>query len=97
MNTSLAPYAIFAGMLAMAGLPIYIHAPKFYVDEFGVSLAALGAVLYALRLIDVVRGHAAHCTTGLVCDHAGAAVFGLQLPDDQLLCRRRVQGETPGR
>jgi glycoside/pentoside/hexuronide:cation symporter, GPH family len=26
----------------MAGLPIYIHAPKFYVDEYGVSLAALG-------------------------------------------------------
>ncbi|NNF72918.1 MAG: sugar:cation symporter, partial [Rhodobacteraceae bacterium] len=33
-------YALFAAMLAMAGLPIYIHAPKFYVDEYGVSLAA---------------------------------------------------------
>ena len=39
----------------MAGLPIYIHAPKFYVDEFGVSLAALGTVLFVLRLIDVVQ------------------------------------------
>ena len=55
MNTSLAPFALFAGMLAMAGLPIYIHAPKFYVDEFGVSLAALGTVLFVLRLIDVVQ------------------------------------------
>ena len=48
-------YALFAGMLAMAGLPIYIHAPKFYVDEYGVSLAALGAVLFGLRLFDFVQ------------------------------------------
>ncbi|NNL34467.1 MAG: sugar:cation symporter [Silicimonas sp.] len=48
-------YALFAAMLAMAGLPIYIHAPKFYVDEYGVSLAALGGVLFFLRLIDVVQ------------------------------------------
>ncbi len=48
-------YALFAAYLAAAGLPIYIHAPKFYVDEYGVSLALLGAVLFALRLIDVVQ------------------------------------------
>ena len=48
-------YALFAAMLAMAGLPIYIHAPKFYVDEYGVSLAALGGVLFLLRLLDVVQ------------------------------------------
>lgn len=47
------PYALFGAMLAMAGLPIYIHAPKFYADEYGVSLAAMGAVLFVLRLIDV--------------------------------------------
>ena len=41
-------YALFAGVLSAAGLPIYIHAPKFYVDEYGVSLAALGALLFAL-------------------------------------------------
>jgi len=48
-------YALFAAMLAMAGLPIYIHAPKFYADEYGLSLAALGAVLFALRLFDFVQ------------------------------------------
>lgn len=48
-------YAVFAALLAAAGLPIYIHAPKFYVDEYGVSLAALGAVLFGLRLLDVVQ------------------------------------------
>ncbi|MEX0286662.1 MAG: MFS transporter [Paracoccaceae bacterium] len=48
-------YALFAGLLAAAGLPIYIHAPKFFVDTYGVSLASLGAVLFALRLLDVVQ------------------------------------------
>ncbi|GGD38743.1 MFS transporter [Sinisalibacter lacisalsi] len=48
-------YAVFAGVLAAAGLPIYIHAPKFYVDEYGVGLGALGAVLFALRFLDVVQ------------------------------------------
>jgi len=48
-------YALFAGLLAAAGLPIYIHAPKFYVDQYGVSLGALGAVLFGLRLFDVVQ------------------------------------------
>ncbi len=48
-------YALFAGLLAMAGLPIYIHAPKFFVDNYGVSLAALGVVLLVLRGIDFVQ------------------------------------------
>lgn len=55
MRAGLARYSVFAAMLAMAGLPIYIHAPKYYVDEYGVGLAALGGVLAALRLIDVVQ------------------------------------------
>ena len=52
---NLSAYAVFAALLASAGLPIYIHAPKFYVDEYGVSLAALGTVLFGLRLLDVVQ------------------------------------------
>ena len=48
-------YALFAAVLGAAGLPIYIHAPKFFVDEYGVSLVALGLVLGGLRLIDVVQ------------------------------------------
>lgn len=53
--TELWPWSLFGATLATAGLPIYIHAPKFYVDEYGVSLAALGAVLFALRLVDVAQ------------------------------------------
>ncbi|MDJ0827486.1 MAG: MFS transporter [Rhodobacter sp.] len=52
---NLGGYALFAAMLASAGLPIYIHAPKFYVDQYGVSLAALGGVLFVLRLFDFVQ------------------------------------------
>jgi GPH family glycoside/pentoside/hexuronide:cation symporter len=48
-------WSVFAAMLAAAGLPIYINAPKHYIDTHGVSLAAMGAVLFALRLIDVVQ------------------------------------------
>jgi glycoside/pentoside/hexuronide:cation symporter, GPH family len=51
----LANWSLFAAMIAAAGLPIYIHAPKFYVDSYGVSLAALGGVLALLRLFDVVQ------------------------------------------
>lgn len=53
--SALGGYAVFAALLSAAGLPIYIHAPKFYVDEFGVSLGMLGAVLFVLRLLDVVQ------------------------------------------
>ena len=49
------PWSLFAALIASAGLPIYIHAPKFYVDEYGVSLAALGVTLALLRLVDVVQ------------------------------------------
>jgi GPH family glycoside/pentoside/hexuronide:cation symporter len=48
-------YAVFAGVLSAAGLPIYIHAPKFFVDTYGVSLSALATALFFLRLIDVVQ------------------------------------------
>jgi GPH family glycoside/pentoside/hexuronide:cation symporter len=52
---NLQAYAVFGALLAAAGLPIYIHAPKFFVDQYGVSLAALGSVLFGLRLLDVVQ------------------------------------------
>ncbi len=54
-SRSLPSYALFAAMLASAGLPIYIHAPKFFVDTYGVGLGALGAVLFVLRLFDFVQ------------------------------------------
>ena len=67
-------YSLFAALLAAAGLPIYIHAPKFYVDEFGVSLAALGAVLFGLRLLDVVQDPLLGRLAERTRDHRGVAV-----------------------
>jgi GPH family glycoside/pentoside/hexuronide:cation symporter len=48
-------WALFGGVLSGAGLPIYIYAPKFFADSYGVSLTLLGAVLFGLRLFDVVQ------------------------------------------
>lgn len=45
-------YALFSCALGMAGLPIYIHAPKFFVDQYEISLVALGLALLLLRSID---------------------------------------------
>ena len=49
------PWALFAAMIAAAGLPLYIHAPKLYAERYGIGLGTLGAVLGGLRLLDVVQ------------------------------------------
>ncbi len=51
----LAAYSAFGAILSAAGLPIYLYAPKYYADTFGVSLAALGVLLFALRFVDFVQ------------------------------------------
>ena len=48
-------YALFAGALSSAGVPLYFYAPKFYFDNYGVGLATLGVALFCLRLLDVVQ------------------------------------------
>ena len=67
-------YAVFAAMLAAAGLPIYIHAPKVYVDEFGVGLTALAGVLFVLRLFDVVQDPALGWLAQRLRDRRGSSV-----------------------
>ncbi len=51
----LAAYAALGLPLAMAMLPIYMLSPKFYGDALGVDLAALGAVLFLVRLMDTAQ------------------------------------------
>ncbi|WP_368345283.1 MFS transporter [Pelagovum sp. HNIBRBA483] len=51
----LAAYSLMAGVISAAGLPIYIYAPKYFADNFGVSLTTLGSVLFFLRLFDVIQ------------------------------------------
>jgi glycoside/pentoside/hexuronide:cation symporter, GPH family len=48
-------YTGFAAVTSAAGLPIYIYAPKYYADTYGVSLTLLGAVLFGLRLFDIFQ------------------------------------------
>lgn len=55
LGDRLPAYTLFAGVISAAGLPIYIYAPKYYADTFGVSLTTLGAILFFLRLFDVVQ------------------------------------------
>ena len=73
-SNNLPAYALFAALLASAGLPIYIHAPKFFLDEYGVSLAALGSVLFGLRLLDVVQDPLLGRLSERLRNHRGLAV-----------------------
>ena len=48
-------FSALAAVISAAGLPIYIYAPTYYAQTYGVSLTTLGAVLFGLRLFDVVQ------------------------------------------
>ena len=55
LQPSLPSFALFGGFLAAAGLPIYIFAPTFYAENYGLGLTAIAAVLFWLRLIDAIQ------------------------------------------
>ncbi len=48
-------YAGFAVILAAAGIPIYIHLPRFATTQLGVSLGTLGAILLFIRILDFAQ------------------------------------------
>jgi GPH family glycoside/pentoside/hexuronide:cation symporter len=45
-------YSMFGAALAFAGPPIYIHTPRLYADQHELGLAAVGAILLGLRILD---------------------------------------------
>ncbi len=49
------PPGAIAAVLAFGGLPLYIHAPRYYAEELGIALPALGAVLLFARGVDSVQ------------------------------------------
>jgi len=51
----LAAYSALALPLAMAMLPIYMLAPKYYGQTFGLGLATLGGTLFLVRLVDTIQ------------------------------------------
>ncbi len=73
--------SLFAAMLAAAGLPIYIHLPRFASAELGLSLAAVGVILIAIRVFDFVQdpvlGWMVDRWPALRSQFAALAAFGL--------------------
>jgi len=46
---------LFAAAVASAGLPLYIHMPRFAAEQLEISLAAVGTLLLALRAVDFLQ------------------------------------------
>lgn len=53
-HAATARYGLLALPLAFAALPLYVALPAYYAQQFGVPLAALGALLLVARLADAV-------------------------------------------
>ena len=68
-RTALFTYSLFGLPLALVALPIYVYVPQYYVQQFGMSLAAIGAALLVARLLDAFLDPA----MGLWIDHAKRA------------------------
>ena len=49
-----AAYGLLGLPLAFVALPVYVHLPNLYAQQYGVTLSALGAVLLLSRSIDAV-------------------------------------------
>ncbi|MDW4550567.1 MFS transporter [Defluviimonas sp. D31] len=47
--------SLYALMLAAAGIPLYIHLPRFASVNLGIGLATIGTILLIIRLIDLVQ------------------------------------------
>ena len=48
-------YGLLALPIAVAGLPVYLQMPQFYAEMTGLSLGALGMILFLVRFIDTVQ------------------------------------------
>jgi GPH family glycoside/pentoside/hexuronide:cation symporter len=45
-------YGLPAFALAVVGIPVYVHIPKFYTDVIGVNIAWVGSILLFVRIFD---------------------------------------------
>lgn len=61
-------YGALAAPLAMLSLPVYVHIPKFYAEQFGLALGMQGALLLAARAVDGIQDPA----LGYLSDYAQA-------------------------
>lgn len=53
-NRQLLRYAALGVPLGCIGLPLYVHLPKYYSDTLPLTLATIGYVMLAVRLLDCV-------------------------------------------
>lgn len=87
---ALAAYGALGLPLAFAALPIYVHVPRLYAEGLGLSLALVGAVLLAARIVDAVtdpligwandRLPRRRLWIALSLPALGAGMFGLLVP-----------------
>ena len=54
-NLDLFSYGILGLPLGFIGLPLYVYLPKFYAENYGVSLVSLSVLLLMTRIIDTVQ------------------------------------------
>ncbi len=47
--------SLYALMLAAAGIPLYIHLPRFASVNLGIGLGTIGTILLIIRLVDLVQ------------------------------------------
>lgn len=47
--------SLYALMLAAAGIPLYIHLPRFASVNLGIGLGTIGTILLLIRLVDLVQ------------------------------------------
>ncbi|WP_170785302.1 MFS transporter [Ruegeria lacuscaerulensis] len=75
--------SLYALMLAAAGIPLYIHLPRFAAVNLGIGLGVIGTVLLLIRLIDLVQdpliGWAIDRWPGAQLAYAAAAALGLAI------------------
>ena len=75
--------SFYAFLLAAAGIPLYIHLPRFAAVHLGIGLGAIGTLLLAIRLIDLLQdpflGWAIDRWPNAQSHFALLAVFGLGL------------------
>ncbi|WP_170401343.1 MFS transporter [Ruegeria arenilitoris] len=73
--------SLYALMLAAAGIPLYIHLPRFAAVNLGIGLGVIGTVLLVIRIIDLVQdpliGWAIDRWPGAQMLFAAAAAIGL--------------------
>jgi GPH family glycoside/pentoside/hexuronide:cation symporter len=74
------PLMLFAGFLAAAGLPLYVHLPDFAAG-LGISLTSIGLMLIGLRVLDLVQDPILGLLVDRFRDHrstlAALAVLGM--------------------